>query len=189
MRIVASSILLSLACAALVNAQQLPRKAPEITVAEPDGHKTLLSSYKGKVVVLALVATTCPHCQKECEMLTTLYAELKPKGVQMLAIAFNDNAAVLVPGFIREHGIMFPVGSAPVETALGFLGFSVMDRYVVPQIAVIDRKGMIRAQTPPDGDPNLQDREYLRKLVVSLASEPAGPATSKAAPKTTSNIR
>ena len=164
----------------------LPRKAPEIAVVEPgpDGKPvktTQLSSYKGKVVVLALVYTTCPHCQKECEMLTQLYAEMKPKGVQMAAIAFNDNAAMLVPNFIRDHGVMFPVGSAKPETVLDFLGFSVMDRYNVPQIAVIDKKGMIRAQSGPMGDPNLQDMVFLRNLINNLLSE--GAATSgKAAP-------
>ena len=165
----------------LANAQPpMPRKAPDITIVEPSGGKIPLSSYKGKVVVLALISTVCPHCQKECEMLTQLYSEMKPKGVQMAAIAFNDNAAALVPGFIRDHGVMFPVGAAPQETVLEFLGFSVMDRYNVPQVAVIDKKGMIRAQSGPKGDPNLQDETYLRNLVSNLLKE--GAATSKRAP-------
>jgi peroxiredoxin len=186
MRTIASATVLGLlgfaAVTPLASAQPpLPRKAPEITIVEPSGNKIPLSSYKGKVVVLALVSTICPHCQKECEMLTQLYSEMKPKGVQMAAIAFNDNAAVLVPGFIRDHGVMFPVGSAKQETVLDFLGFSVMDRYNVPQVAVIDKKGMIRAQSGPMGDTNLQDMAFLRNLINNLASE--GAATSgKAAP-------
>jgi peroxiredoxin len=185
MRTIASAAFCLLGFAAvtpLANAQPpLPRKAPEITIVETSGNKIPLSSYKGKVVVLALVSTICPHCQKECEMLTQLYAEMKPKGVQMAAIAFNDNAAVLVPGFIRDHGVTFPVGAAPAPTVLEFLGFSVMDRYVVPQVAVIDRKGMIRAQSGPGGDTNLQDMAFLRNLINNLASE--GATTSgKAAP-------
>jgi peroxiredoxin len=140
-----------------------------------------LSSYRGKVVVLALISTTCPHCQKECEILTQMYTEMRPKGVQMAAIAFNPNAAALVPAFIREHGVMFPVGSAAPETVLEFLGFSVMDRYNVPQLAVIDRKGMIRAQSGPQGDPNLQDAAFLRNLINNLLSEGAA-TSSKPAP-------
>lgn len=186
MRTIASVTVLGLlgfaAVTPFANAQPpMPRKAPEITIVEPSGNKIPLSSYKGKVVVLALVSTICPHCQKECEMLTQLYGEMKPKGVQMAAIAFNDNAAMLVPGFIRDHGVMFPVGSAKQETVLDFLGFSVMDRYVVPQIAVIDRKGMIRAQSGPSGDANLQDMAFLRNLINNLASEGAA-TSSKGAP-------
>jgi peroxiredoxin len=177
----------------LANAQPpMPRKAPEITIVETSGNKIPLSSYKGKVVVLALVSTVCPHCQKECEMLTQLYSEMKPKGVQMAAIAFNDNAAVLVPGFIRDHGVMFPVGSAKPETVLEFLGFSVMDRYNVPQVAVVDKKGMIRAQSGPMGDTNLQDVAFLRNLINNLLSEGATTSgktapTAKTAAKGSSN--
>jgi peroxiredoxin len=185
MRTIASAVVCLLGFATVTpfaNAQPpMPRKAPEITIVEPSGNKIPLSSYKGKVVVLALVSTTCPHCQKECEMLTQLYQEMKPKGVQMAAIAFNDNAAVLVPNFIRDHGVMFPVGAAAPATVLDFLGFSVMDRYNVPQVAVIDKKGMIRAQSGPMGDVNLQDMAFLRNLLNNLASE--GATTSgKAAP-------
>jgi peroxiredoxin len=176
--IVTTAILWSLGVTAVLlpsaNAQPpLPRKAPDITIVEPSGNKIPLASYKGKVVVLALVYTTCVHCQKECEMLTALYSEMKPKGVQMAAIAFNDNAAVLVPNFVREHGVMFPVGSAPPQTVLDFLGFSIMDRYSVPQVAVIDKKGMIRAQSPIGGDPNLQDPTFLRNLINNLLAEGA----------------
>jgi peroxiredoxin len=180
-----TAALLSLGFAAvtpLANAQPpMPRKAPEITIVEPSGNKIPLSSYRGKVVVLALISTTCPHCQKECEILTQMYTEMRPKGVQMAAIAFNPNAAALVPAFIREHGVMFPVGSAAPETVLEFLGFSVMDRYNVPQLAVIDRKGMIRAQSGPQGDPNLQDAAFLRNLINNLLSEGAA-TSSKPAP-------
>lgn len=184
MRTIFSTFALLIAAAAAVNAQPAtPRPAPEINVVEVSGKSTPLSAYKGKVVVLALIHTTCPHCQKECEILTQLYQEMKPKGVQMLAIAFNDNAAALVPGFVRDHGVLFPVGYARPETVLGFLGFSVMDRYNVPQMAVIDKKGMIRAQSGPLGDVNLQNPVFLKDLLEKLVAEGAAPATSKAPTK------
>jgi peroxiredoxin len=181
---ITAAVLVSFAIALpqLAKAQpQLPRKAPELTIAEPSGQKTLLSSYKGKVVVLAFVSTICPHCQRECQMLTQLYKETKPSGVQMLAVAFNDNAPALVANFVRDYQVGFPVGSAMPDTVMNFLGFSIMDRYVVPQVAVIDRKGMIRAQSGPQGDPNLQDAGFLKTLIDTLAKE--GTTTSKASPK------
>jgi|SRR5579864_379054 len=183
MRTIALAAFLSISLAALPNlsAQQFsaqpstilekPRKAPEFTIVEPTGKKMLLSSYRGKVVVLAFISTECPHCQKECEMLSQLYTEMKPKGVQILASAFNDGAAVRVPGFIQAHHVNFPVGYTDPESVLSFQSFSVMDRPSVPQVAVIDKKGMIRAQTPPPGDVNLQDEGYLRDLLTKLAGE------------------
>ena len=176
---------LSLAVVALAQ-PPVVRKAPDFTIAEPSGRKTQVSSFKGKVIVLEFLYTTCPHCQKESQMLTKLYKELGPRGLQVLGVAFNDNAAVLVPAFVQEFGVPYPVGAAPSDAALGYLGFSVMDRWVVPQVVVIDRKGNIRAQSPPGGDERLQDESYLRNLITSLLKE--GAATSVKAPtKTTAS--
>jgi hypothetical protein len=54
---------------------------------------------------------------------------------------------------------------------LSFMGASPMERWTVPQVAVIDRNGMIRAQTQVKGDPNLQDESYLRRLINLLLSD------------------
>jgi peroxiredoxin len=149
----------------------LPRKAPEFTIVEPSGKQTLLSSYKGKVVVLAFMQTTCPHCQRESQMLAKLYGEMKGRGLQTLGVTFNENAKGLTPGFVQQFNIPYPVGYSNPDAVLSYLGFSVMDRWMVPQVVVIDRKGQIRAQSPPQGDPNLQDEKYLRTLVDGLLKE------------------
>jgi len=198
MRILAIAALLSLSIAALpkLSAQPpllaTPRKAPDFTLVEPSGKKTALSTYRGKVVVLAFVSTICPHCQHECELLSKLSGEMKAKGVpvQMLASAFNDNAAALVPGFIRDFKVTFPVGYTDPNTVFAFQQFSVMDRPSVPQLAVIDKNGMIRAQTPLLGDPNLQDENYLRGLIAKLAGEGISATPIKKSPtKAGSSLR
>jgi peroxiredoxin len=160
----------------------VPRKAPDLTIVEPSGKQTTLSSYKGKVVVLEFLYTTCPHCQHTAQVFTKLQKELGPKGFQALGLAFNDNAASLVNGFVQQYGVGYPVGHTSSETVLNYMGFSVMDRYVVPQVVVIDRKGMIRAQSGPQGDPNLQDENYVRNLVNSLLKEGASTGTNTKAP-------
>jgi peroxiredoxin len=180
--IAAVTAFISLGVAALAQPPVI-RKAPDFTIAEPSGKKTPVSSFKGKVVVVEFLYTTCPHCQKESQMLTKLYKEMGSHGLQILGVAFNDNAAVLVPSFVQEFGVPYPVGAASSDSVMGLLGFSVMDRYVVPQVMVIDRKGNIRAQSPPQGDSNLQDENYMRNLLTSLLKE--GAATS--AVKTSAN--
>ena len=45
--------------------------------------------------------------------------------------------------------------------------------FLVPLVVVIDKKGMIRAQSPPQGDPNLQDETKLRVMVETLLKEPS----------------
>jgi peroxiredoxin len=178
-----AAVFFALAFSAMA-ALPVPRKAPELTITEPSGKQTLLSNYKGKVVVVEFLYTTCSHCQAEARMLTKLQKELGPKGFQVLGLGFNDNAQVLVEGFIQENGVGYPVGAGSADTVMSYLGYSVMDRYVVPQVVVIDRKGMIRAQSGVQGDPNLQDETYMRNLLQGLLKEGAGAAASGSAKKT-----
>src|SRR5882762_3727113 len=135
--------------AAFAHSAPAPRKAPDFTLVEPSGKQTPLSSFKGKVCVLTFILTTCPHCQKESEMLTKLYKEMAPRGLQVIGVAVNaDNAAILVPQFVQQFGVAYPVGFATQDAMKSFMGISEMERWSVPQLAVIDRKGMIRAQSP-----------------------------------------
>jgi peroxiredoxin len=171
---------LSLASLSLMAQPPMPRKAPELTVVEPSGKQSLLSSYRGKVVVLAFVFTTCPHCQAECGVLTKLNNELGPKGFQPLAVAFNDNAQYLVQGFVQNIHTNFPVGYAPRQTVVDYLKLDDTGKepWNVPQMVVIDRKGMIVAQSGPKGSEELQLEDSLRKLIVSLLNKPMGPKKS-----------
>jgi hypothetical protein len=102
----------------------------------------------------------------------------------MLGVAIDSN---LLPGmvqpvvsnFIRDHKVNFPVGYAPADSALGFLGISTMERWAVPQLAIIDKKGMIRAQTPPQSDAKFQQEDFLRAQIEMLLKESAAAAKPK----------
>jgi thiol-disulfide isomerase/thioredoxin len=177
MKLPAFALILASLAPAFVSAQT-PRKSPEFTITEAPGKETLLSSYRGKVVVLAFVHTTCVHCQAFSAMIARVHKDLGPRGFQPIDVAWNTNAQALVPGFVKQLQLDFPVGYSEWEPIMSYLGFSVMDRPVVPLVVVIDRKGMIRAQSPPQGDPNLQDETKLRPMIEGLLSE--GSATSKA---------
>lgn len=168
MRTFGGFLALSFVSLSLLAQPPMPRKAPEFTVVEPSGKQVLLSSYKGKVVALAFIFTTCPHCQAECGVLTKLESELGSKGFQPLAVAFNDNAGLLVNEFVQSLHVSFPVGSASRETVMNYLELSDAMRWVVPQIVLIDRKGMIVAQSAPTGTEELQTENTLRKRIVDL---------------------
>jgi len=184
MRITASAALvLALAVSALA-APPVPRKSPEFTITEPSGKQILLSSLKGKVVVFTFMYTTCPHCQREAQMVTKLYKELGPKGMEAVGVAFNDANGPLVAQFVKEFNVGYPVGYATREAVQSYLGISVMDRYVVPQIAVIDRKGMIVEQSDAlQGTPALQDENSLRQIVMKHLGAATSPTTTSSAKK------
>jgi hypothetical protein len=102
-----------------------------------------------------------------------IYKDLGPRGFQPLDVAWNQNAQSLTSGFVRQNNLTFPVGYSEYDPVMSFMGFSIMDRPVVPLVVVIDKKGMIRAQSPPQGDPNLQDEAKLRVMIEGLLKEPS----------------
>jgi peroxiredoxin len=174
MRTVAALLALS-AYALAGSAPPVIKPSPDFTVMEPSGKKITLSSQRGKVVVLAFMFTTCTHCQAEAQMLSKIYKDMEPRGLQVLGVAFNDNAAILVPGFVQQFGVNFPVGASDRGPVMSYLGLSEMVRWGVPQVVVIDKKGNIRAQTPvQSGDPVLQSEGPLRDLLETLLKEPTG---------------
>ncbi|HEY1240071.1 MAG TPA: TlpA disulfide reductase family protein [Bryobacteraceae bacterium] len=129
-----------------VNAGTLPRPAPDFAINLPGGKQVLLSQYKGKTVALTFILTYCPHCQKIVSFLSKDQNEYGARGFQVLASAIEDGAAAAVPGFIKKFNPPFPVGSNARVPVLDFLQHPIAARLIMPQIVLIDRKGMIRAQ-------------------------------------------
>ena len=150
------------------------RKSPEFVIKFVDGHQMLLSSLKGKVVALLMVHTTCPHCQHTSQVFTQLYNEYGARGFQPVDAAFNTMANLYVADFVKNFNIGYPVGYSTPEEVMAYLNFNIMERYTVPQIVWIDRKGNIRSQTPPAGDdPTFYTEAYWRNMIETLLKEPA----------------
>jgi len=150
------------------------RKSPEFVIKFNDGHQMLLSSLRGKVVALLMVHTTCPHCQHTSQVFSQLYSEYGPRGFQPVDAAFNTMANMLVPDFIKQNNVNYPVGFSTPEEVMAYLGFNIMERYTVPQIVWIDKKGNIRSQTTAMGDDaKLYQEDYWRNMIETLLKEPA----------------
>ncbi len=151
----------------------LPRKSPEFTIVEVGGKQSLLTSYRGKVVLLGFFATWCQHCQNTAKVFGGLQQAFGAEGLQTIGIAINAESAneAVVKEFSRLYAPGFPVGHSTFDSALSYLGISVMERWVYPQVVLIDRKGMIRAQSEAKGSPELQDVTGLRPQIEKLLKE------------------
>lgn len=120
----------------------LPRKSPEFTISPPGGKDTLLSSYRGKVVLIGFFSTRCPHCQNTAKVFNGLQQAFGSEGLQAVGIAFNAEAKEdsEVTEFARVYAPSFPVGRSTFDNVLSYLGISIMDRrWVYPQVVLIDR--------------------------------------------------
>ena len=173
-----AGLILSLVAAA--TAANLPRQSHELTIAMTDGSKVMLSQYKGKVVAVCFILTTCPHCQKTVGFLTKLQKEYGARGFQVLASAIEQGSAEHVPGFIKQFNTPFPVGSGDPMTAMDWMQHPTMLAPHMPMLAFVDRQGNVRAQFEGDDENffNDQQEQNLRTQIEPLLKESA----SKKAP-------
>ncbi len=171
-----------------IGAQALPglppiRQAPELAFKVPGGEQKLLSQYKGKVVALEFILTTCPHCQAASKVMTKLQQELGPKGFQAIDVAVNTSDEAVVKDFIKNFQTGFVVGWLDAGSTMNnvlltmkFMGYSINGPHgpQMPQQVLIDASGMIRYQTPMEGDPAASEEPVLRGRVMELlTSKPA----------------
>ncbi len=181
--------LLGLLTAANSFAVDLPRQSPEFVINMPGGDKQLLSKFRGKVVLCEFLYTTCSHCQHTAGEFSKLQNDYGTRGLQVLGIAFNEMSNMLLGDFIRDFKPSFTVGWANRDPVMAYLSLSPMDRFVVPQIVLIDRKGVIRLQSPPLGDASLQEEKFLRVKIEELLAgataerKPAVSVKSASAPQ------
>ncbi len=144
MRIPHLAAAMGLAAAFALPAADLPRPLPAIAIKTPAGGDIELKPYRGKVVALEFLLTTCPACQRCSRNLQKLQTEYGPNGFQAIGVATNDIS--LVPRYVRDLGLQFPVGFVTGDEAKAFLQHSVMESIRFPQMVLIDRRGIVRTQ-------------------------------------------
>ena len=169
-------------------AGEVSRPAPEFAIRLVNGQQLLLSQFRGKIVALEFLNTTCPHCQDCSAIMNKLYKEYGPRGFQPLGVAFNDMATLLVPDYVSQLQLTFPVGVAPREAVMTFLEHPPIQIMYVPQLVFVDRKGIIRAYYPGGDDffkaPNEESnmRADIEKLLKEAAAKPKTAAKAKPKP-------
>jgi len=145
------------------------RKAPELAFNVPGQGQKLLSQYRGKVVALEFILTTCPHCQAATKVMNGLQARYGTSGFQGLDVAVDPDADSLVANFARNYQVGFPVGAVSLNQMMAFMNFN--DRPVVPQLVLIDRNGNIRYETPRLGDPQAMTQDVVDQRIQELLHE------------------
>ena len=159
---------------------EIPRRAPDFGINFVDGHQLQVSQYKGKVVVLAFILTTCPHCQKTVGYLSAIQKEYGPRGVQVIASAIEDMAKMNLPDFIKRFQPPFPVGFNTQNDADLFLQHPVIYVLYVPQLVFIDREGIIRAQHAGEDKAFWENQDqHIREQIDALLKD----APKHAAPR------
>jgi len=133
------------------------------------------SQYRGRVLLVAFIQTTCPHCQQLTNELTLIARDYAARGVQVLECAFDENAAAALPEFLERFHPPFPVGYSTSAAVMAYLQYSIIDPrpVMVPQMVFLDRAGVIRAQYPGESDFFRNVGPNVRAQLDRMLAEPA----------------
>lgn len=77
--------------------------APEIALPNPDGDTIMLSSLKGRIVLLDFWATWCPPCREENPNLVNLYKRFSSKGFEIYQVSLDNSRASWLRGIEEDH--------------------------------------------------------------------------------------
>jgi thiol-disulfide isomerase/thioredoxin len=168
-----------------IQAAEIPRQSPDYSVQMMNGKQIKVSDYRGKVLCLTFILTTCPHCQKTTQLLNGIYKDLSPKGFEVVEAALNENPDI--SSFVSQYKVPWPVGTAGVLSAIDYIQWPKDKRPLVPFVVFIDRKGVIRAQYTGVDEAffDNQQEQHMRAEAEKLLNE--GAVKPKSANKTPAN--
>jgi hypothetical protein len=147
------------------------RPSPPFSIQRTGAPPLQLSQYRGKVVALAFIYTSCSHCQQLTTELNLIARDYAPRGVHFLECAFNDDAIPALPDFLQRFTPPFPVGYSTLAAVMSYLQYTAVDPrpLYVPHMVFLDRAGVIRADYPGESTffqnatPNI--RAQLEKML------------------------
>lgn len=77
-------------------------EAPEIALPDPNGDTILLSSLRGKYVLLDFWASWCPPCREENPNLVRLYHQFNEKGFEIFQVSLDKTRAAWLKGIEED---------------------------------------------------------------------------------------
>ena len=98
-------------------------------------------SASGRPVLLSFWATSCPPCVREVPMLNALHRELRPAGLDIVAIAMPYDAPANVFAFTQRRQVAYPVAFDLNGAAVRRFGIE-----AIPHTVLLDRAGNIAWQ-------------------------------------------
>ena len=105
--------------------------------------------FSGKVVIVSVTGTWCPNCHDEAPFLAQLYRTYQSKGLEIVALAFEEPAQLKdlsrVRAFIRQYGITYPflIAGAPEEASEKLP--QAVNLTTFPATFVLGKDGRVRA--------------------------------------------
>ena len=138
---------LVLAATAWASDELSNRRAPGSSLPDSDLKHHDLYDYRGKIVLLNIMKTTCPHCSSFSKVLAQLQQKYQDR-IQVLSIVNSppETQATVAQyhsrNSLQDNVILFDCG----QVAISYLKLTPeRTRFEVPHVFIIDQKGWIKA--------------------------------------------
>jgi thiol-disulfide isomerase/thioredoxin len=133
------------ACALLTSGELSNRRAPGFALPDPDyEHFYDLQDYRGKVLLIEIMSTTCPHCL----LLSTTLEKVKDKygdKVGILSVVLPGDNQSTVAKYKLVNKITVPIVCDQGQMTISYMNARPgMGHIDVPHLFIIDQAGMIR---------------------------------------------
>jgi thiol-disulfide isomerase/thioredoxin len=104
------------------------------------GQRESLADNRGKVLIIDLYATYCGPCIQEIPHLNELQSRHQKQGLRVVGLNVGgEDDRLLVPDFVREHGIRYELGN-PDDAFVDYLSGGDTS---IPRTYVFDRQGRL----------------------------------------------
>ena len=147
------------------------------------GQKAInLREYRGKVVVVALISTTCGDCIQTVATLSKIERDMGSRGLQVIGATVDNSNADGANAFVERYRPTFPIGYLDNPAAIKLAEIEKGARPFAPILLFIDRRGVVRVQYYGNDPIFKQADASFRKLIQAFLDEdaPRPPAAPKA---------
>ncbi len=139
-------LLLSAFCLFAASGQYSNRRAPGFALPDPEyKHYYDLQDYRGKVVVVDIMSTRCPHCLLLSTTLEKVKSHYGDKVVVLEVVLPPDNQSTIAK-YIQTNKVTVPVIADMGQMTASYFNANpaTMQHIDVPHMFLIDSRGMIR---------------------------------------------
>ncbi len=159
------------------------RRAPGFSLPDLHLQQRDLQDYHGKIVILDIIQTTCPHCARLSDILEGVQSKYGDK-VAVLSIVNPPDNQSSVARFVAAHSITTPVLFDCGQASVSYLKATPQNPKVdVPHLFLIDGQGMIRNDFSYGfNTKNIFEGDGLDVEIDHMLATPAGAKSKKQAP-------
>ncbi|MCW5979127.1 MAG: TlpA family protein disulfide reductase [Bryobacteraceae bacterium] len=157
------------------------RKAPGFSLPDSKFQFHDLADYRGRIVLLDIMKTSCPTCQKLSQTLERAKAKYGDK-IAVLSVVNPPDDHKAVAAYVAKFGVTSPMLFDCGQMAGSYLKPNPQNPMVyLPHLFVIDRDGMIRADFGHHDTAAFEGPQIFAEIDRLLGGKGAPPESQKGA--------